>query len=356
MPCWRRPHGPPPRAASAPRCVNGLYWLLAALANRNPMLLALDDVHWADEATLRFLGFLQLRLDSVPALVVIGTQPAPGDALLAHPDTVTLRLRGLGRDSVRALVTERLGDAPDDAFVDACLAATGGNPFLLVDLLGTLRSDGVRPVSRARARGRGGQPRERGPLRRRTTHPARTRPHDAGPLARDRRRRRDARLRRRRGRAADRRSAAAAADALVLAGLLDANLRFEHPLVRTAVLGGIAPGERLRLNEIAARLLQQAGAPAEHVAVHLQATEPAGNEHTAAVLADAGPARPRARCARGRRRLLARALAEPPAASAHVALLRDLGRAETAAGVPARASGCARSSSARPTRSCGRGS
>ena len=67
--------------------LNGLFWLLAALANRNPVLLALDDVHWADEATLRFLGFLQLRLDSVPALVVIGTQPAPGDALLAATPT-----------------------------------------------------------------------------------------------------------------------------------------------------------------------------------------------------------------------------------------------------------------------------
>ena len=112
--------------------LNGLFWPVSGLANRNPLVLALDDVHWADESTLRFLGFLSLRLDSVPALLAVATRPAAGDALLAplvaQPDTVTLRLHGLGRDSVRAL------------------AAAGGNPFLLADLLGTRRADGVRPT------------------------------------------------------------------------------------------------------------------------------------------------------------------------------------------------------------------
>ena len=328
-------------AAEAPAAVaqdpfavlNGLFWLVSALANRNPLLLALDDVHWADEATVRFLGFLQLRLDSVPALVAIGTRPAPGDALLAHPDTVTLRLRGLGRESVRALVQERLQDAPDEAFTDACLAATGGNPFLLVDLLGTLRANGVRP-SRERAHevaavNPANVARSVAARLTRLGRDPTALAHSLATVADDTTLAFAAEVA---GLRTD--NARAAADALVAAGLLDARLRFEHPLVRTAVLGGITPGERLRLNETAARLLQESGAPSERVAVHLQATQPAGNEHTAAVLADAG----RRAHARGApavaAALLARALAEPPTAAARLGLLHDLGRAETAAGLP----------------------
>ena len=326
--------GGPATAARDPYAVlNGLFWLLSALANRNPLLLALDDVHWADEATLRFLGFAALRLDSVPALVAIGTRPAPGDALLAHPDTVVLRLRGLGQ---------------------RFRAGTGG------------RAAGRRAGRRVRRRVSGRDRRQSVPARRSDRHPARgwrAPLSRAGPrvaavnpanvarsvaarltgLGRD-----PTALARSLATVGDDATLAfaadvaglptaiarAAADALVLAGLLGADLRFEHPLLRTAVLGGIAPGERLRLNEIAARRLQQAGAPSERVAVHLQATEPAGNEQTAAVLADAGRlAHARGAPAAGAA-LLARALAEPPRDAARLGLLHDLGRAETAAGLP----------------------
>ncbi len=317
--------------------LNGLFWLVSALANRNPLVLALDDVHWADESTLRFLGFLSLRLDSVPALVAIGTRPAAGDPLLAplfaQPGTVTLRLRGLGQDSVRALVAARLGEPVDDAFVAACLAATGGNPFLLVDLLGTLRTDGVRPTRERAASVAAVNPAN--VARSVSARLLRLGPAATG-LARSLATVGDAATLAFAAEVAglDTEPARDAADALVLAGLLDPQLRFEHPLLRTAVLAGITPGERMRLNETAARLLEQAGAPPERIAAHLVETEPAGDERTANVLAQAG----RSAVARGApavgARLLARALAEPPAASSRLALLHDLGLAETAAGVP----------------------
>ena len=50
--------------------LNGLFWLLARLADRAPVLLALDDVHWADESSLLLLSFMVPRVESVPLLVV----------------------------------------------------------------------------------------------------------------------------------------------------------------------------------------------------------------------------------------------------------------------------------------------
>src|SRR3974390_1230439 len=46
--------------------LHGLYWLCANLARRCPLLLCLDDVHWADQASLRFLHYLRRRLQGLP--------------------------------------------------------------------------------------------------------------------------------------------------------------------------------------------------------------------------------------------------------------------------------------------------
>jgi hypothetical protein len=54
----------PPGPAAAPFTVlHGLYWLCANLAARRPVLLAVDDAHWCDESSLRFLAYLQRRLE-----------------------------------------------------------------------------------------------------------------------------------------------------------------------------------------------------------------------------------------------------------------------------------------------------
>jgi hypothetical protein len=46
--------------------LHGLYWLTANLAERAPLLLAVDDAHWADEASLRFLVYLLRRIEALP--------------------------------------------------------------------------------------------------------------------------------------------------------------------------------------------------------------------------------------------------------------------------------------------------
>jgi DNA-binding CsgD family transcriptional regulator/tetratricopeptide (TPR) repeat protein len=98
-------------------------------------VLVLEDVHWADHATLDSITVLGRRIGTLPALLV-ATYRA-GEAPPGHPfhaalgairgdDMVLLELPPLSRDAVAAL-------AGDDA--EALYAATGGNPFYVTELL-----------------------------------------------------------------------------------------------------------------------------------------------------------------------------------------------------------------------------
>ncbi|NBH07370.1 ATP-binding protein, partial [Amycolatopsis sp. SID8362] len=51
--------------------MHGLYWLVAGLAARGPVVLAVDDVQWCDETSLRWLGFLLRRAEDLPVLVLM---------------------------------------------------------------------------------------------------------------------------------------------------------------------------------------------------------------------------------------------------------------------------------------------
>ena len=55
--------------------LHGLYWLCANLGRRSPLLVCVDDVHWADQASLRFLHYLGRRLDELPIAVVAAARP-----------------------------------------------------------------------------------------------------------------------------------------------------------------------------------------------------------------------------------------------------------------------------------------
>ena len=50
--------------------LHGLYWLTVNLADAGPLVLTVDDAHWADPPSLRFLGYLSRRLDGMPVLLV----------------------------------------------------------------------------------------------------------------------------------------------------------------------------------------------------------------------------------------------------------------------------------------------
>lgn len=129
--------------------LQGLYWLVVNLAARVPLVLLADDVHWADTASLRWLVFLAERVKDVGALLVVATRPAePGadqellDALMVAPAVRVVRPAPLSAGATTAVVRGRLPRAVE-AFGAACYRATGGNAFLLGELLGELVAAGA---------------------------------------------------------------------------------------------------------------------------------------------------------------------------------------------------------------------
>ena len=56
--------------------LHGLYWLTVNLADRRPLLIAVDDAHWADEPSLRWLAYLAPRLEGVAVALLVALRPA----------------------------------------------------------------------------------------------------------------------------------------------------------------------------------------------------------------------------------------------------------------------------------------
>ncbi|MEU1946717.1 ATP-binding protein [Streptomyces sp. NPDC020125] len=89
----------PPTAASVYPVLHGLYWLAANLMAQGPLVLVLDDVHWCDERSLRWIDFLLRRADELPLLVVLAQRteeepvaPATLADILAQPRSSVIRL------------------------------------------------------------------------------------------------------------------------------------------------------------------------------------------------------------------------------------------------------------------------
>ena len=188
--------------------LHGLFWLASNLAAEQPLLLAVDDLHWCDRPSLRFLAYLARRLEGLPILLATtvrsgdpGTDPTLLAEIALDPAAQALEPGPLSATGAAALVRERLGAAAEPAFCEACHAATGGNPLLLRQLLRALEAERVEPV----AAQRGG--RARGRAARRVEHRARA----ARPAAGRRRRGRARRQRARRARRAARRRRAGGA-------------------------------------------------------------------------------------------------------------------------------------------------
>src|SRR4051794_27608252 len=114
---------------------HGLHWLAAGLAERAPLLIAVDDAHWCDLPTLRFLLYLLQRLDELPIALLVTTRPLEdgdqaklGHRIVRHRLTERAQLAPLSGNAVAVLVRDALGEAADESFCRACASATGGNP------------------------------------------------------------------------------------------------------------------------------------------------------------------------------------------------------------------------------------
>jgi DNA-binding CsgD family transcriptional regulator len=316
--------------------LHGLYWLLANLCESGPLLIAVDDAHWADDASLRFLAYLVRRVDSLPLALIVATRPGGQQeengalsGLLADPAVQLLLPAPLSGLAVAHL----LGHENEDLFSRACLDATGGNPFLLDQLLGAMREQGVPFTAASAGRVESVAP----PQVARATRArlARLEPraamlarslavlgdHTALDLASEL-----AGLTPAEG--------ARAAESLTRSGLVEFErvLRFRHPLLRAAVDASITPLERDAWHRKAASLLHQRDAPPEQIAVHLLVAAPAGSAADARTLRDAAARAAQRGAPASAVSLLRRTLEEQLSSEDRVDVLLELGDAERAAG------------------------
>ena len=133
-----------------PEVMHGLYWLTLNLAYRRPLLVVIDDAHWADPSSLRFLSYLAGRLDGAPVLAVAAVRRVDGEALTAaarEPTSRTAHLTPLSASATAELLRHEYREAVAPEFAQACHATTGGNPFLLHELARALGADQVSPTA-----------------------------------------------------------------------------------------------------------------------------------------------------------------------------------------------------------------
>lgn len=114
---------------------------LVTISQHRPVVVVLDDLHWADTASLRLLEFAAQHA-WFERLLLIGTYrdvevEAPGHPLqqlilpLVARATTAVTLTGLDRDDVGALLALTTGREPEPALVDEVHSRTGGNPFFV---------------------------------------------------------------------------------------------------------------------------------------------------------------------------------------------------------------------------------
>jgi ATP/maltotriose-dependent transcriptional regulator MalT len=112
--------------------------LLERLTAISPLVLVLDDLHWADPASIDLLGALLRRRPDAPALLVLALRPQQAPALLSRALEPARRTGTLARIELdpltRVEAAELLGESVDEATATALYDESGGNPFYLEQL------------------------------------------------------------------------------------------------------------------------------------------------------------------------------------------------------------------------------
>ena len=313
--------------------LHGLHWLCANLTDRGPLVLCVDDVQWADAASLRFLAYLGARAAELPLLIALGRrtgepiEPGPLEALAELPIATRLAPAELSAEAVGELVRSELGRTGEDELAAEILRRSGGNPLFVGELIRAARDSGgdadpaggppptVVNIVRRRA--------DRLPEGVLAVARALTLLGDSATTAEIEE---VAEL--------DRETVLLALDRLVEADLTDAaNPRaFRHPILREAVASTMPDGEARLRNLRAARAVvsRDAARAAGHLAAAL-GEEPSGEDWAAALLrraAGAARARGGGEEATG---YLRRALREPIDREARREVLLELGELEALA-------------------------
>lgn len=128
---------------------SSLQEFLERVAAAGPVVIGIEDLHWADEPSLRFLEHLAARLRDLPILVLGTMRPAsvePGaqsglDELIRRRHAERIRLNPLERAEVAELLLEYALVEVPDGVVDAVFAVTEGNPFFVEEVFRLLTAE-----------------------------------------------------------------------------------------------------------------------------------------------------------------------------------------------------------------------
>jgi DNA-binding CsgD family transcriptional regulator len=295
------------------RLTAGLEELLRAWAERDPLVLAVDDLHAADADTLTVLALLirQLRSDRISFVMTTRAHPPDVSAALAAlierlgRDGLAdvLDLEPLDRHGVRALATAVLDAGPDDGLVHMLCEETKGNPFYVGEGLRSLIASGALVLEEGRCRL---SFEAAGAVSLRAPSAIIHRLSELGPAANS-----AARALTAFGRFSlddlpllaslsglDAEELEDAFDTLVKAHVLDRTqegYEFAHPIVRHTLYDDLGPAERRRAHAtIAAHLAAARGEGRDvslaDLATHVAASAGAGDEAAVAVLVEAAEA------------------------------------------------------------------
>jgi DNA-binding CsgD family transcriptional regulator len=300
---------------------------------QGPLVICLDDLHWADSATLLALVAVLRRCGDLPLGIVLACRPHPRSRELAAfveaIDAPVLVLGPLDAEDVARLVARYAG-APPAADLEAATARCGGNPLLLVETVTQLAEDGAIAVIDGRATAS---------------------PDAAGPVTvtlrdtvRSRMARVDGEMRAVAAVGALMGSRFTASDLAAVTGrpladlvplvqeLIDArllvddgaSLSYRHDLVREAVATALPTSVRAELHQAIADGLRSSGAASPRVAEHVSLAAPYGSADAIGIMraaaSEVSPQDPSAA-----HRLLSRALELcPPEDPVHDELLAEL--------------------------------
>jgi DNA-binding CsgD family transcriptional regulator len=260
--------------------------LLADRATTTPVLLVLEDLHWADTSTLDLVVFLAHNVEDLPVLLVATFRADElssaervhrlAEGVRRSGSALMLELGPLERGDLTTLLAARTGGLPATAVTDAIVARSEGNPFFAEELLeasgeraGELPR-GLRDVLLRRVSGLDDQ--TQGVLRL-----AAAAGRDVGyPLLRGAATLPERRVRESLRRAVD--------HGVLVADQETGSFRFRHALLAEAIYTTILPGEREELHAKLADELARSGAasPAE-LAPHWQAAGRSTEAFTASV-------------------------------------------------------------------------
>ena len=281
------------------------YWLLQDIQARleraaleGPLLLSLDDLHWAGNGTAAALGSLPTRLAGLPIAWLLAYRQDQAPRLMSSTERLQqegatkLVLAPLSDSAVAEVTADTMRGQPDDALL-AMARRSRGSPYLLTELLAGLREEQLVRVDSGQA----GLVEAR--LPRRVSDTMRQRLHRLSEPARQ-----AARVASSLGLGFSATNLAAMlgvspaqlvgpVEELLAANLLverEETLAFSHELTREAVRGSLPQPVRRALDRQAADVLLAAGALPVDVAIQLAASAPPGDDVAISTLLQAAEA------------------------------------------------------------------